>query len=270
MPFVFHNLADMANLKIISYNINGIRAALKKGLADWIGENDYDIILFQEIKADASVIPYETFDDLGYQHTWFPAQKKGYSGVAALYKKAPDNIVHGIDIEQFDEEGRLTRMDFGNLTVINSYFPSGTTGDIRQSIKMEYLDAFYDYIQELSQERPHIIASGDYNICHHAIDIHDPIRNKNSSGFLPEERAWMSKYFNNGFIDSFRHFNQEPDHYSWWSYRAASRARNKGWRIDYHAVSNPMEPYLVSANILSDINHSDHCPIYLEIDSKVL
>lgn len=260
----------MANLKIVSYNINGIRAALKKGLADWINDNNFDVILFQEIKADPSVIPYEIFDNLGYQHTWFSAQKKGYSGVGALYKKKPDNIVHGIGVEQFDQEGRLLRLDFGDLSIINSYFPSGSSGDARQSIKMEYLDVFYDYIQKLKNKREYIIASGDYNICHHAIDIHDPIRNKNSSGFLPEERAWMSKYFANGFTDSFRYFNHEPDQYSWWSYRAASRARNKGWRIDYHAISKSLEPHLKSASILSEVNHSDHCPILVEINQQII
>ncbi len=260
----------MSDLKIISYNINGVRAALNKGLAEWISAHNYDIILFQEIKADASVIPYDVFDSLGYRHTWFSAEKKGYSGVAALYKTEPEQIIKGIGDSRFDSEGRLIRLDFGRLTLINSYFPSGTTGDIRQAIKMEYLDTFYEYIQQLKQERPYIIASGDYNIAHHPIDIHDPIRNKNSSGFLPEEREWMTKYFSSGFIDTFRYFNQEPNQYSWWTYRAGARAKNKGWRIDYHAASEVAEPFLKSASILSEVVHSDHCPILLEVKGEIV
>lgn len=260
----------MSNLKIISYNVNGIRSALSKGLSNWIEENDYDIILFQEIKADLSAIPYEIFEHLGYQHSWFPAQKKGYSGVGAIYKRTPDKVIHGMGVEEFDNEGRLMRLDFGHLTIINSYFPSGSSGDIRQDIKMKYLDTYYDYIQELKISRPNILISGDYNICHHEIDIHDPKGNKNSSGFLPEERAWMSKYFANGFVDSFRHFNQDPHQYSWWSYRAGSRSKNKGWRIDYHAVTEPIQPFLRAASILPDVIHSDHCPIFVEIDDSII
>lgn len=257
-------------MKIISYNVNGIRSALSKGLSNWIEENDYDIILFQEIKADLSAIPHEIFEHLGYQHAWFPAQKKGYSGVGAIFKKAPDKVVYGMGVEEFDLEGRLIRLDFGNFTIINSYFPSGTSGDIRQDIKMKYLATFYDYIQDLKISRPNILISGDYNICHHEIDIHDPKGNKNSSGFLPEERAWMSKYFANGFVDSFRHFNQNPHQYSWWSYRAGARGNNKGWRIDYHAVTEPVKPFLQSASILPDVVHSDHCPIFVEIDDNII
>ncbi|MCO5230901.1 MAG: exodeoxyribonuclease III [Chitinophagales bacterium] len=260
----------MSSLKIVSYNVNGIRSALSKGLSNWIEENDYDIILFQEIKADLASIPTEIFEHLGYQNTWFPAQKKGYSGVGAIYKLQPEQVIHGMNIEEYDNEGRLLRLDFGNFTIINSYFPSGSSGDIRQDVKMKYLDSFYDYIQDLRHTRPNILVSGDYNICHHSIDIHDPKGNKNSSGFLPEERAWMSKYFAHGFIDTFRYFNQEPDHYSWWSYRAGARSKNKGWRIDYHAVTEPIKDYLKSADIFPMVVHSDHCPIYVEIDKAIV
>ena len=173
-------------------------------------------------------------------------------------------------MEEYDREGRLIRLDFGPLTIINSYFPSGSSGEDRQAVKIRYLDDFYGYIQDLRQERPNIIVSGDYNICHHAIDIHDPVSNKNSSGFLPEERAWMSKYFANGFTDTFRHFNTDPHWYSWWSFRAGSRGKNKGWRIDYHAATDPLVPYLTSAAILPDVVHSDHCPILVELDKSII
>lgn len=252
-------------MKIISYNVNGIRSALSKGLDKWIAETQFDIYLFQEIKADRSAIPTEIFDELGYGHSWFPAEKKGYSGVGALYKQVPDQVVEGMGIPDYDREGRVIRLDFGDLTIVNSYFPSGSSGDDRQAVKMRYLDDFYEYIQDLRAQRPNLIVSGDYNICHHAIDIHDPVSNKNSSGFLPEERAWMSKYFANGFIDTFRYFNQEPHQYSWWSFRAGSRSRNKGWRIDYHAATEPLAPILTSAAILPDVVHSDHCPILVEL-----
>ena len=263
------NLADMSNLKIISYNVNGIRAALKKGLDEWLNQHKFDIILFQEIKADLASIPQEIFDSLGYQSVWYPAEKKGYSGVGALFKQQPEQVLKGIGVDEFDREGRLLRLDFGSFTIINSYFPSGSSGDIRQEVKMRYFDCFYDYIQNLRKSRPYLLISGDYNICHQAIDIHDPIGNKNSSGFLPEERAWMDKYFSNGFIDTFRYFHPDPNHYSWWSYRAQARSKNKGWRIDYHAVSESVKPFLREASILPEAMHSDHCPIYVEIDNQV-
>lgn len=256
----------MAALKIISYNINGLRAAITKGLADWIREGNYDIVLFQEIKVDYDNLPSFVFDELGYQHAWFPAEKKGYSGVGALFKKAPDQVVKGMGIPEYDAEGRLIRLDFGDLTIINSYFPSGSSGDIRQEVKMRYLEDFLAYITELKKTRPNILVSGDYNICHQAIDIHDPVGNKNSSGFLPEERAWMTKYFESGFIDTFRHLNTNPHHYSWWSYRAGARGKNKGWRIDYHAITTPLLNSLKSAAIFPEAMHSDHCPIYVELD----
>lgn len=252
--------------KIISYNINGLRSGITKGLIDWIKENDFDLIMFQEIKVDYPNIPVELFDEIGYQYAWFPAEKKGYSGVGALFKKTPDLVVKGMGIEEYDREGRLIRLDFGDLTVINSYFPSGSSGDIRQEVKMRYLNDFYEYIHALKAERPNILVSGDYNICHQAIDIHDPKGNKNSSGFLPEERDWMTQYFDSGFVDTFRHLNKEPHHYSWWSNRAGARGNNKGWRIDYHAITEPLLPLLKSASILPDVKHSDHCPIYVELE----
>jgi exodeoxyribonuclease III len=257
-------------MRIISYNVNGIRSALSKGLDQWIAETAFDVYMFQEIKADRSAIPTETFEQLGYRHAWFPAEKKGYSGVGALFRQQPDLVEEGMGLLDYDREGRVLRMDFGNLTLVNAYFPSGSSGDERQAVKMRYLDDFYEYIQELRSRRPNLIVSGDYNICHHAIDIHDPVSNKHSSGFLPEERAWMSKYFANGFIDTFRHFNKDPHHYSWWSFRAGARSRNKGWRIDYHAATEALEPHLRSATIFPDVVHSDHCPIFVELDDVAL
>ncbi len=253
-------------LELISYNLNGIRSAVSKGLANWIKETNFDIYLFQETKAHEYDIPKELFEELGYHVYLHSAQKKGYSGVAILTKLKPDFVNNGIGIKKYDDEGRLIRMDIGDITIINSYFPSGSSGEERQSIKMNYLDDFFTYIHELRQNRQKIIISGDYNICHQAIDIHDPVGNKNNSGFLPEERAWMSKYFDSGFIDTFRHFNAEIKHeYSWWSFRANARNNNKGWRIDYNVVTNELKPQLLDAKIFQEVKHSDHCPVYLKI-----
>ncbi len=256
----------MSSLEIVSYNVNGIRSAVSKGLADWIRETAYDVYLFQETKAHEYDIPVEIFEELGYRHHWFSAQKKGYSGVGILVKTAHSEVVKGMGNARYDAEGRVIRMDIGDITIVNSYFPSGSSGDERQSVKMDYLRDFHQYIHELMETKKKVIVSGDYNICHQAIDIHDPVSNKNSSGFLPEEREWMSTYFNSGFIDTFRFFNPEMKAaYSWWSFRANARNNNKGWRIDYHAASESLRPQLEDAAIFMDVKHSDHCPIYLKI-----
>ncbi len=258
----------MNSLEIISYNVNGIRSAISKGLIDWIKETNYDVYLFQEIKANEADIPSELFHEIGYQTYWFSAQKKGYSGVGVVIKNnlLHDNLIKGMNIPHFDFEGRLIRFEIDDITIINSYFPSGSSGDERQSIKMDYLRDFYTYIHELKKEKQKIIIAGDYNICHQEVDIHDPKGNKNSSGFLPEEREWMTQYFDSGFIDTYRyiHPNKKAE-YSWWSFRANARNNNKGWRIDYHVATKELEPQLQDAQIFMDVKHSDHCPIYLKI-----
>ncbi|MBE9491318.1 MAG: exodeoxyribonuclease III [Bacteroidetes bacterium] len=254
--------------RIISYNVNGIRAALKKGLLDWIKIVDPDIICFQETKAQPGQIPLFDFEEAGYINYWFSARKKGYSGVALLTKQTPDNVLFGMDIPKYDDEGRFLRADYGDVSVVSVYFPSGSSGDVRQAFKMQWLEDFQNYIDNLKKERPNLIICGDFNICHKAIDIHDPIGNAKSTGFLPEERTWMSKFLESGFIDSFRYFNKEPNNYTWWSYRANARARNLGWRIDYCMVSLSLESKMKNALILPEAKHSDHCPIVLEIDFK--
>lgn len=252
-------------MKIVSYNINGIRAALGKGLADWIKATDADVICFQEIKALESQFDTEIFAELGYEHqSWFSAEKKGYSGVAILSKQQPDRFVQGIDQEIYDREGRNLRADFGDVSVMSMYLPSGTN-TARLDFKFAYMDEMQRYVNEVRKERPHLIVCGDYNICHKAIDIHDPVRNKKVSGFLPEEREWLENFIQSGFIDTFRHFNEEPHQYTWWSYRANSRANNKGWRLDYAMADSRLEERLKRSLILSEAKHSDHCPILLEL-----
>lgn len=253
-------------MKIISYNVNGIRAAMNKGFVEWLTLENPDIIGLQEVKADLSQINPAVFEDLGYEIYWNPALKKGYSGVAILSKIKPNSINYGMGLAKYDDEGRMLQADFDSFSFISSYFPSGTTGDIRQEFKYEFLDDVFGYITDLKKKNPNLILSGDYNICHKPIDIHNPKSNKNSSGFLPEERAWMDKFTESGFIDSFRHFNSDPHHYTWWSYRAGSRGKNLGWRIDYHMVANELQDKLKSSLILPNVVHSDHCPIVLELN----
>ena len=252
-------------MKVVSYNVNGIRAALSKGFASWLKATEADVICIQEIKALESQIDTTVFDKLGYHHYWFSAQKKGYSGVAILCKKKPTNIVYGSGIEHMDFEGRILRIDFDAVSIMSLYLPSGTN-TARLDYKFQFMDEFQAYINQLKVSHPNLIICGDYNICHQPIDIHDPIRNKNTSGFLPEERAWLDQFMKSGFIDSFRLFNSEPHQYSWWSYRANARANNKGWRIDYALVSTPLKAQIERSFILPEAKHSDHCPVGLELN----
>ncbi|MBK0382166.1 exodeoxyribonuclease III [Pedobacter sp. SD-b] len=253
-------------MKIISYNVNGIRAAINKDFFAWLQATDADIVCLQEIKATPDqIVDIVILEQLGYKHYWFPAEKKGYSGTAIFSKIEPNHVEYGCGIEEYDQEGRMIRADFDDFSIISAYFPSGSSGDIRQGFKYKFLDEIADYISRLKAVFPKLIISGDYNICHKAIDIHNPKSNANSSGFLPEERAWMDSFIHLGFIDTFRHFNPEPHNYTWWSYRAGARSKNLGWRIDYHMASIEMEEHLKRAAILPEAKHSDHCPILLEL-----
>lgn len=254
-------------MKLISYNVNGIRAALRKGFLEWLKTTDADVVGLQEVKSTLDQIDPELFKELGYEVYWHSAEKKGYSGVATLSRITPDSVHYGIGKEKFDREGRVLRLNFKDFAFINTYFPSGTTGEIRQTVKYEFLDDIFELSKDLKEKLPGIIWSGDYNICHKAIDIHDPISNKKSSGFLPEERAWMDKFTSSGFADTFRLIQpDQPHQYTWWSYRANARSKNKGWRIDYHMATENLREKIKDSKILSDIVHSDHCPILLEMD----
>lgn len=251
-------------MKIISYNVNGIRSALSKAFVDFLKAEQADVVCLQELKAQASDIPSVLFENLGYHCYYYPAQKKGYSGVGILTKIKPEAVSYGMGHDLFDAEGRVMGAMINGKLVVSAYFPSGTTGDIRQQVKYEFLDQFYDWVQKHPHKAAMVIC-GDYNICHNPIDIHDPIANKNNSGFLLEERAWMDKWFTTGMMDAFRTINQEADQYTWWSFRTNARARNKGWRIDYISVAEHMAEQIADAGILSNYVHSDHCGIYVKM-----
>lgn len=252
-------------MKIITYNVNGIRAAVKKGFLDWLREENPDVLCIQETKAQDDQIPVFEFTELGYYSYTFSAQKKGYSGVAILCKTEPKHVEYGMGIEKYDFEGRFMRADFEDFSVVSVYHPSGSSGDERQAFKMQWLEDYTNYISELKKTHPNLVLSGDYNICHKAIDIHNPKGNAKSSGFLPEEREWMTDFLATGFIDSFRMLNKDPHHYTWWSYRANARNNNKGWRIDYHMVSENMRGQIKNVGIIPEVKHSDHCPSFVEI-----
>lgn len=255
----------MYQMKIISYNVNGIRAALKKGFLDWLKAANPDVICIQETKAHKEQLDLSLFEAAGYAyHYWFSAQKKGYSSVAVLCKKEPNHVEYGTGIETMDFEGRNLRVDFDQVSIMSLYLPSGTNLD-RLNFKLNYMDEFQEYITTLKQEIPNLVICGDYNICHEEIDIHNP-KMKGVSGFLPEERTWIGDFIKSGFIDSFRHLNQGKQEFSWWSYRANARANNKGWRLDYAMVAESLKEKISRAYILPEAKHSDHCPIALELD----
>lgn len=252
--------------KILSYNVNGFRAAEKKGFFPWLESIDPDIVCLQETKVQPEQLDASLLQPNGYEGYWFSAEKKGYSGVAIFTKEKPLQVVYGCGIPAYDQEGRVLRADFPNYSVMSLYLPSGSSGDDRQKFKEVFMDDFYEYIIALKKEIPNLIISGDYNICHQAIDIHDPVGNKNSSGFLEHERAWLSRFIDMGFVDSFRKFNKESGNYTWWSFRSRARDNNKGWRIDYHMVSASLDGLCKGASILPEAMHSDHCPIVVNMD----
>lgn len=252
-------------MKIISYNVNGIRAAFTKNFLGWLETENPDIICIQESKAGTDQIDIESLEKCGYYSYWHSAQKKGYSGVGIASKIAPKHVEIGCGIESYDNEGRIMRADYEDFSIISVYVPSASNIE-RLDFKMQFCRDFLTYIQHLQKEIPHLIICGDFNICHQEIDIHNPKGLSNVSGFLPMEREWLSQFLADcNLIDSFRHLNPDSQQFSWWSYRANARANNKGWRLDYHFITKKLLQRLKSAAILREVKHSDHCPVLIEI-----
>lgn len=253
-------------MRIISYNVNGIRAAFTKDFLGWLKAADPEVICIQESKAGNDQIDVESFEQLGYHSFWHSAVKKGYSGVGIASKTAPKHVEYGCGIEHYDHEGRIIRADFENFSVLSVYVPSASNID-RLGFKLQFAEDFLVYIQNLQKQIPNLVICGDFNICHQEIDIHNPKGLKNVSGFLPIEREWMTKFLTDCHLtDSFRHLHPDKQEFSWWSYRQNARAKNLGWRLDYHFVTQPLQEKLHRALILKEAIHSDHCPVLVELE----
>jgi len=253
-------------MKIATFNINGVRAALGHGLGIWLEKASPDILCLQETKATAEQFESAFFAQLGYRSFLFPAEKKGYSGVAVLSKTVPEAVRYGSDSGLFDGEGRILSLTFAEFILVNAYFPSGSSGSERQEMKMLFLAHFTDFVLSLKKEGKPIILCGDVNICHRPEDIHNPMANRNSPGFLPEERQWLTEFLESGFVDTWRHFHPAEKAYSWWTYRFNARAKNLGWRIDYIFADDRLREKLQRCVILPEARFSDHAPVLLEID----
>ena len=253
-------------MKVVSWNVNGLRAVLGKGLLDYLADEAPDIVCLQETKIDETLVETLRAALPGWHAHFHCAQRKGYSGVAILSRQPPLEVKAGCGHADYDAEGRCLRADFDELSIINTYYPSGSAGDVRQQIKEEFLKYLYDWVGPQLEARPNLLHVGDFNICHEAIDIHHPERHTGVSGFLPQERAWMSRLLAAGLVDTFRHFEAGGDHYSWWTYRSGARAKNLGWRIDYQLAGMALVPRLRGAGLRPQVLGSDHCPTVLELD----
>ena len=252
-------------MKMISWNVNGIRAAQRKGFLDWFGEEGPDVLCVQETKASPEQLSEELVRVGGYHSYFSSAERKGYSGVATFTRAEPQEVRHGFGIEKFDNEGRTLRLDFGDFVLFNIYFPNGKASDERLEYKMEFYDAFLKHLDQLRADGRNVIVCGDVNTAHREIDIARPKANEKISGFLPMEREWMDQWIAHGFADTFRMFNQEPDNYTWWDNRGGARARNVGWRIDYFFINQGFKERVTNAFIMPEVMGSDHCPIGIEL-----
>ncbi|NPV00551.1 MAG: exodeoxyribonuclease III [Brevinematales bacterium] len=254
-------------LSLISWNVNGIRAAVKNGFLAWLDTTSYDIVGLQEIKAIPDQLSEDILQPEGYHAYWNPAKRKGYSGTALYSKQAPNEVTMGFQIPRFDEEGRVIVADYDAFTLMNIYYPNGQKDEERLKYKMDFYDAFLDYADGLKKSGKNLIITGDFNTAHTEIDLANPKANEGYSGFLPIERAWLDKFISHGYIDTFRRFHPgETDQYTWWTYRVNARERNIGWRIDYFFVSEGFLPKVKDAFILPGVQGSDHCPVGIEIE----
>ena len=253
-------------MKITSWNVNGLRAAARKGFTAWLEASEADVVCVQETKASPGQLDGELVNVSGYTSWFAGAEKKGYSGVAVYSKTAPLNVTT-MGVPEFDEEGRTLVVELPCLTVICAYFPNSRDGGARLGYKLDFCAAMLDYCRRLASEKRSFVLCGDYNIAHKPIDLARPSENESTAGYLPEERAWMDTFLSSGFIDTFRMFNQEGGHYTWWSYITRARERNIGWRLDYHCVPEQLKKQVMSAGISREVMGSDHCPVTVEIDT---
>ena len=258
-------------MKLISWNVNGIRAIARKGMLDWLASESPDVLCIQETKAHPDQLTKKLLQPPGYHTYWNPAERKGYSGVATFSQTEPLCVQAGFGVREFDVEGRVLMTEHPGFKLFNVYFPNGKRDHERLDYKLRFYAAFLDYCNALLARGEHLIVCGDVNTAHKEIDLARPKQNETTSGFLPEEREWIDRYLASGFIDAFRIFHpDEPEQYTWWSYVTNARTRNVGWRIDYHLVSENLMPAVTDASILSDVMGSDHCPTALELDGTLL
>lgn len=250
---------------MVSWNVNGLRAIQKKGFLNWFLDNNPDILCLQETKVSYVDLPRALKRVDGYHSYFCEAEKKGYSGVAVYSKIKPKKVDYGFGIKKFDSEGRILIADYGKFVLLNIYFPNGKKSEERLKYKLEFYDALLDHANALRAEGNNVIICGDLNTAHKEVDIARPKANEKTSGFLPVERAWIDKFLDNGYLDTFRMFNKEPGQYTWWSYRTKARERNVGWRLDYFFVNKEFKDEIKSAGILSEVMGSDHCPVELEL-----
>lgn len=252
-------------MKLRSWNVNGIRAAGRSGFARWFEDQSADVVCVQEIKATPEQLEEELRHPAGYSSFWHPAEKPGYSGVAIFSKREPTAVRTGIGFPEIDREGRVLSADFGDVTVVNAYFPNSQRDHARLGYKLEFCEKMHAFLESLRDQGRQVVLCGDFNIAHEEIDLKNPKSNVKNAGFLPEERAWMAQLVKNGWVDSFRHFTPEGGHYTWWSYRPGVRERNIGWRLDYFCVNQEMKDRLKRAAHQPDVKGSDHCPVVLDL-----
>ncbi len=258
-------------MRIITFNANGIRSAGRKGFYDWLPRQAADVVCLQELKAQPDQLTDPLFHPAGYHAYWHAAERRGYSGVGLYARREPDRVIEGLGLPAFDAEGRYLEAQFGALSVISLYLPSGSSGEHRQAIKFAFMDAFLPHLQALRADGRHYIVCGDWNIAHTERDLKNWRANRKNSGFLPEERAWLTHLFDEvGFVDAFRVVNQAADEYTWWSNRGRARENNVGWRIDYQIISPELAPAVRGAQVYRDAFFSDHAPLVMDYDPSVI
>ena len=257
-------------MRIITLNANGIRAAARKGLFDWLPGQRADVVCIQETKAQLPQLDDPVYHPVGYHCFYHDAEKKGYSGVALYCKKKPDRVITGFGVDEFDREGRYLEAQFDGLSVVSLYLPSGSSGDERQQAKFRFLDQFMPWLRRLRRRKREYVLCGDWNIAHKQIDLKNWRSNQKTSGFLPEERAWMDELFGPvGFVDAFRQINPDPDQYTWWSNRGQAWAKNVGWRIDYQVITPGLADAVSGVSIFKDERFSDHAPLIIDYDCQI-